>query len=82
MTHDEIVQEVRDTRAKIFEECDCDLDKYFDRIQEMEALDPRPRITLEEFRLRYGRKSSPSDPIAPTSPKPDDGTSQSQDNSE
>jgi len=60
MTHDEIVQEVRDTRAKIFEECDCDLDKFFDRLQEMEALDPRPRITIEEFRALYGPKSPPA----------------------
>ena len=57
MIHDEIVQEVRDTRAKIFEECDCDLNKLLDRLQEMEALDSRPRITLEEFRARYGSKS-------------------------
>lgn len=57
MNLDPIVQEIRENRAQLFEECDCDPVKLLDRLQEMEGQDARPRVTLEEFRARYGSKT-------------------------
>ena len=39
MTKDPIVEEVRDARAKLFEECDEDIEKLMDRLKEQENQD-------------------------------------------
>jgi hypothetical protein len=39
MNRDPIVEEVREARAKLFDECDHDLDKLMDRLKEQERQD-------------------------------------------
>ena len=66
MIRDPLVQEVRETRAKIFEECGSDLTKLLDRYQEAERLDQHRLITQEEFRALYGPKSTAASGKSPS----------------
>jgi predicted transcriptional regulator len=52
---DPIVKEVREARAKIWEECGGDMNKLWERIKAAEAEHPERLITKEEFDRRRGR---------------------------
>jgi hypothetical protein len=45
---DPIVEEIRETRARILEECGGDLDKLLDRIQKSEEKDRHRLVTMED----------------------------------
>jgi hypothetical protein len=49
---DPIVNEVHETRRRIFEECGNDLGRYLERIKTAEALDKDRLVTLEQVQER------------------------------
>ncbi len=46
--NDPVVEEVREIRRKIFEECGNDLHRYFERLREKEKNSTNPKITSPE----------------------------------
>lgn len=55
MKNDPIVDEVRKTREKLWDECGGDMDKYMDRIQAAEGQYPQRLITREQMLARKHR---------------------------
>jgi hypothetical protein len=49
---DPIVEEVRETRRRIFEECGNDLKRLFERLKASEALDKHRLVTFEQVQER------------------------------
>lgn len=66
--HDPIVEEIHKIREKILEECDGDLDKYFDRLKAGNAKYGDRLITIEEFKRLKDRQSEPALPKPATGP--------------
>jgi hypothetical protein len=52
MIEDPIVQEVHETRRRIFDECGGDLQRLIDRLKNAEAKDHDRLVTLEEIQKR------------------------------
>jgi hypothetical protein len=50
MKDDPIVNEIRNTRQKLFRECGDDLDKYLDWLQGLEKMHKDNVVSLEEVR--------------------------------
>ena len=55
MRNDPIVAEVRESRRKIFEACDNDLEKLMDRYQQAENADRDRIVSLEGVRAKSTR---------------------------
>jgi hypothetical protein len=60
MRHDPIVEETRQTRARLFAEAGDDLGKFLDRLQASEDQDRARLVTLDVVRKR--REAKPSTP--------------------
>jgi hypothetical protein len=58
--NDPIVEEVREVRKRIFEECGGSLDRYLERLKSAEAQDKHRLVTLEEVRARAAASNAPS----------------------
>jgi hypothetical protein len=52
---DPIVDEIHETRRRIFEECGNDLGRYLERIKAAEQLDKHRLVTLEDVQKRAGK---------------------------
>ena len=50
MIRDPIVDEIRQIRKRLWEECDGDLRKYLARLKDRAAVEPERIVTLEERR--------------------------------
>ncbi len=48
MTNDPIVEEVRETRRRIFQECENDLQQLVERLKSAEGQDKNRLVTLED----------------------------------
>ncbi len=57
---DPIVEEIHQIRAKLFAECNHDLDRYLARMKASEAEHPERLVTLEEVRARAERSKASS----------------------
>lgn len=53
MKNDPIVEEVRQTRQRIFTACDNDLEKLMDRYQRAESADRARIVSLETIRTQH-----------------------------
>lgn len=56
MKEDPIVKDTRMARAKLFKECDQDLDKLMDRFKASEQQDKDRVVTIEDVRRRRHNK--------------------------
>jgi hypothetical protein len=52
---DPIVDEIHETRRRIFEECGNDLGHYLERIKAAEQLDKHRLVTLDDVQKRAGK---------------------------
>jgi hypothetical protein len=55
---DTIVEEIREVRRRIFEECGNDLERYLERLKAAEAQDEDRLISLEELQRRAGESET------------------------
>ncbi len=58
MFNDPIVEEIHQIREKIMEECDWDIDKFFEMIRESEKKHPERLISLDEFKKLHPKNFS------------------------
>ncbi len=56
---DPIVEEVRQARQRIWEECGCDWDRLIAFLKEREAEHPERLVTAEELKARRAAASEP-----------------------
>jgi hypothetical protein len=56
MMEDEIVNEIHETRRRMFEECGNDLGRYLERIKAAEEQDKDRLVTFEEVQRRAREK--------------------------
>ena len=59
MMDDPIVNEIHETRRRIFEECGGDLDRFIERLKAVEVKDKDRLVTFEEVQQR-SRASEPA----------------------
>jgi len=52
MMEDEIVDEIHETRRRIFEECGGDIERLIERLKALDAQDKDRLVTVEEVRQR------------------------------
>ena len=59
MTDDPIVREIHETRRRMLEECDGDVEKLIARLKAAEAEDEDRLVTIEEVQTRAGTPKGP-----------------------
>ena len=62
---DPIVEEVRQVRARLWEQCGGDLKRFVAWLREQEAKHPERLVTLDEVRRRSGKVKEPAVPVPP-----------------
>ena len=60
MKNDPIVEEVRETRRRIYDECEGDLEKLIARLRAAESMDKGRLVTLEEVQRRAAVVTAPA----------------------
>jgi hypothetical protein len=56
---DEIVKEIHDTRRRIFQQCDGDIDRLIERLKAAESADVDRLVTMEDVQKRKAESNAP-----------------------